>query len=131
MRIGELAQQLSVNPKTIRYYEDIGLLPAPSRTASGYREYGADDQKRLEFIRAAQRLGFSLDEIREVLALREQGERPCNYVLSVVDRQLNDIDGRIAELHQLRSELVRLKQASVQLSPAEGAFCSVIEHARV
>ncbi|HUQ62339.1 MAG TPA: heavy metal-responsive transcriptional regulator [Acidimicrobiales bacterium] len=131
MRIGELAQHVSVNPKTIRYYEDIGLLPVPSRTASGYREYDADDQQRLAFIRAAQRLGFSLDEIREVLALREQGERPCDYVLGVVDRQLNDIDGRIAELHELRSELVRLKEASKQSPPATGVFCSVIEHVHV
>src|SRR3546814_457103 len=80
MRIGELAARLAINTKTIRYYEGIGLLPPPDRTASGYRAYDEDDVERLTFIKTAQRLGITLDEIREILAFRERGERPCEYV---------------------------------------------------
>ncbi len=69
MQIGELADRVGVNTKTIRYYESIKLLPEPARTPAGYRIYGPDDETRLTFIKTAQHLGLSLDEIREVLAL--------------------------------------------------------------
>ena len=74
MRIGELAGRLGVNPKTIRYYESIGLLPDPGRTPSGYRVYDEDAVDRLRFIRTAQRLGVTLDEVKEILGFRERGE---------------------------------------------------------
>ncbi|MHB1064860.1 MAG: MerR family transcriptional regulator [Georgenia sp.] len=77
MRIGELAREGGVNPKTIRYYESIGLLPEPDRTASGYRDYEPSDLARLTFIRSAKRLGISLDEIREILAFQQRGEARC------------------------------------------------------
>lgn len=80
MRIGELAARLGLNTRTIRYYESIALLPEPERTASGYRTYDEADVERLAFIKSAQRLGLALDEIREVLALRERGVTPCGYV---------------------------------------------------
>jgi len=86
MRIGELAGLVGVNPKTVRYYEGIGLLPDPERRPSGYREYTDDDVDRLRFIRTAQRLGLSLSEISEILGFRERAERPCDYVLGVLDR---------------------------------------------
>src|SRR5690606_16567547 len=73
MRIGELAERLGVNPKTIRYYESIGLLSPPERTPAGYRIYGEDALERLTFIKTAQRLGITLDETREILALRDRG----------------------------------------------------------
>ena len=67
MRIGELADRLGVTTKSIRFYESIGLLPDPARTASGYRDYAEADAERLTFIKTAQRLGLSLDEIREIM----------------------------------------------------------------
>ncbi len=76
MRIGELGERLGVNTKTIRYYESIGLVPEPERTSSGYRIYSEADVERLVFIKSAQRLGLALDEVREILALRERGRRP-------------------------------------------------------
>ena len=76
MRIREVAERSGVNPTTIRYYEDIGLVPEPERTASGYRDYEEAAVTRLSFIRVAQGIGLSLGEIKEVLALREQGETP-------------------------------------------------------
>jgi|GEM_PF-109024 len=108
MKTGELATRVGVNPKTIRFYEDKGLLPAPARRPSGYRDYGEEDAARLSFIRTAQRLGFNLAEIAEILAFKERGERPCDYVLSVLDAQVADVDRRLGALVALRAELVAL-----------------------
>lgn len=130
MRIGELAEAVGVNPKTIRFYEGIGLLPAPARRPSGYREYGEDDVARLAFIRTAQRLDLPLADIKEILAFRDRGDRPCGYVLSVLARQAAELDQRIGELTRLRAELRHL-QASAGDLPVEddGFYCGVIEHA--
>ena len=128
MRIGELAERVGVNPKTIRYYESIGLVPPAERLPSGYREYTDDDVDRLRFIRTAQRLGLSLSEISEILGFRERGERPCDYVQEVLDRQVADLDRRMAEMDQLRRELIALKDAADHVSPAAACYCAVIEH---
>ena len=130
MRIGELAERVGVNPRTVRYYEGIGLLPDPERLPSGYRDYTEDDVERLGFIRTAQRLGLSLSEISEILGFREQGERPCDYVLTVLDRQVADLDRRMAEMAELRRELIALKDEADQLPPDPGCYCAVIEHTR-
>lgn len=130
MRIGELADRVGVNPKTIRFYENQGLLPPPARRPSGYRDYKAEDEARLRFVRTAQRLGFALSEIAEILALKERGERPCGYVLGVLDRQVADIDRRLGELVALRAELLELKAKADQLSEDDSCFCEVIEHAQ-
>lgn len=129
MRIGELAGTVGVNPKTVRYYERIGLLPDPERLPSGYREYTPEDVERLSFIRIAQRLGLSLSEVAEILGFRERAERPCGYVLGVLDRQMADLGRRMAEMAQLRSELIALKAEADRLEPDSGCFCEVIEHA--
>lgn len=131
MRIGELAERVGVNPKTIRFYEGRGLLPAPVRLRSGYRDYGAEGEARLRFVKTAQRLGFSLDEIAEILSFKERGERPCAYVLSVLDIQVADLDRRIGELVALRADLVAVKAAADRL-PSEGAcYCGIVERAAV
>lgn len=129
MRIGELAGQLGLNPRTIRYYESIGLLPEPERTESGYRDYDDQAAELLTFIKTAQRLGITLDEIREILALRDRGERPCSYVRDVLRRQVIEIDDRIAELRQLRRELVTLEDLVDELPDAGPGHCQLIEHA--
>lgn len=129
MRIGELAYRVGVNPKTVRFYEERGLLPEAARRPSGYRDYGEEDVARLAFIRAAQRLGFNLSQISEILAFKERGERPCDFVLSVLDSQLTDIDRRLGELVALRAELMALKAKADRL-PADGAsYCQIVEHA--
>ena len=131
MRIGELAERVGVNPKTIRFYEGRGLLPDPVRLASGYRDYGAEDEARLRFVKTAQRLGFSLDEIAEILSFKERGERPCGYVLSVLDAQVANLDRRIGELVGLRADLVALKARADRL-PSEGAcYCAIVEHGAI
>lgn len=130
MRIGEVADRVGVNTKTIRYYEGIGLLPTPERLPSGYREYSDDDVDRLSFIRTAQRLGLSLSEIAEILGFRERAERPCEYVLGVLDRQVADLDRRMAEMADLRQELIALKKQADRLPTDPTCYCAVIEHSQ-
>ena len=130
MRIGELADLVGLNPKTIRYYESIDLLPDPERQPSGYRDYSTDDVERLRFVRTAQRLNLSLSEIAEILRLRERDERPCEYVLGVLDRQVADLDRRMAEMADLRRELISLKVKADELPGDDGCYCAVIEHSQ-
>ena len=129
LRIGEVAERVGVNPKTIRYYEDIGLIPQPARRPSGYRTYGTDDIDRIAFIRRAQRLGLSLDEIREVLAFREEGERPCDFVLGAVRRHAAEVDQRIAELTQLRHELGDLLERAEESGETPARYCHLLDPA--
>jgi DNA-binding transcriptional MerR regulator len=130
MKIGELAEQVRVNTKTIRYYEGIGVLPEPARTPSGYRVYDEADLDRLVFIKTAQRLGMTLDEIKEILALRDRGEQPCGYVRDVLRRERARIDQRIGELEALRSELAALEELATGGPDNGGAVCRIIEHVR-
>lgn len=129
MKIGELARLGDVSAKTIRYYESIGLLPEPGRTPAGYRDYDPSYADRLTFIRTAQRLGITLDEVKEILAFRERGEAPCSYVRGVIDAQVESIDRRIAELEQLRRQLSELRAEADRLPEVAGT-CRLIEHVR-
>lgn len=121
---------VGVNPKTIRYYEAIGLLPPPERQPSGYREYSDADVDRLRFVRTAQRLGLALSEIAEILVFKERAEPPCGYVLGVLDRQVGDLDRRLAEMEELRRELVALRRQAHLLPQERACYCAVIEHAQ-
>ncbi len=119
MRIGELARRADVPIKTIRYYEDIGVLPAPARTPSGYRDYDDSIIDRLTFVRAAQSVGLSLGEIREIVALRDRGETPCAHVFELLQRRAGEIERRLAELQRLQGELRRLARRASSLDPAD------------
>lgn len=132
MLISELGKRLNINPKTIRYYEEIGLLPEPARTPTGYRVYGEQDVGRLAFILRAKALDFSLEEVREILALRERGEAPCPYVLHQIETKIAQVDQKIEQLRQLRAELEGLRDEAAAL-PAEevaakGRICHLIEN---
>lgn len=133
-RIGELARRTGVSTKTIRYYEAVGLLPAPGRTESGYRTYGEADAGRLAFIRAAKEFGFTLGEIREILAVRDRDELPCPYVLGLVRKKLADLQDRIRRLQLLSGDLeaiVRNAEArSAAVRARHGEYCHVIENRR-
>jgi DNA-binding transcriptional MerR regulator len=128
--IGELAERLGLTTKTIRFYESIGLMPNPARTASGYRDYADADAERLTFIKTAQRLGLSLDEIREIIAFRDRGQQPCGYVAELLHRQVADLDRRIREMRQLRDEL-RILEAKAAAGGGPSGYCEVIEHVRL
>jgi DNA-binding transcriptional MerR regulator len=127
MRIGELADRLALNPKTIRYYEQVGLMPTPQRTANGYRLYQESDAERLTFIRTAQRLGLGLDDIREVLAFRDRGQAPCGHVRALIADQADQLDRRIAELQDLRGQLRDLQNRAADLPDAVEGYCHLIE----
>lgn len=130
VRIGQLAALTGVSTKTIRYYEEIGLLPAPPRAASGYRDYPDDAAARLRFVRAAQSVGLTLGEIREVLAFRDRGQTPCPHVRRLIQRHAASLAERIAALTAMREDLQRLSRRAHALpaTPATDAvFCHIIQ----
>src|SRR5918997_4238816 len=106
-------------------------MPDPARMPSGYREYAESDSERLTFIKTAQRLGLTLNEISEIIAFRDRGEQPCGYVAAVLRRQVADLDRRIVEMGQLRDELRELESKAAAPGQEAGGYCSVIEHARL
>ncbi|QOI65906.1 heavy metal-responsive transcriptional regulator (plasmid) [Arthrobacter sp. TES] len=103
MRIGEAAAAVGMTTKTIRFYENRGLLPPAERSANGYREYGRDTISRLEFIRRSQIAGLTLAQIQGILQIRDNGITPCTHVRDVLGKQLIDLDRKIAELTALRA----------------------------
>lgn len=105
MKIGELAERVGMTVPAVRFYEQAGLLPQPARTGSGYRVYATSDLRRLQLIRHAKRLGFSLEEIKRILRLREQGSCPCGEVITMLQRHLSNTDEQIQRLRRFRSEL--------------------------
>lgn len=129
MRIGELADLVGVPPRTIRFYESIGVLPPPPRTASGYRDYDDSHAERLRFIKVAQSLGFRLDDIGEILALRDRGEQPCDYVAELMRTEVARLDERIRELRRLKSQLEALVDRADELRGSRGSgYCPIISH---
>jgi len=129
MRIGELARRSGLAPTALRYYERAGLLPPPRRTPAGYRAYDAGVLQRLVFIRAAQALGLSLPEIREVIAIREGGTAPCSHVVELIRRRRAEVQARIRELQRLEQELATLAERGARFDPAEcdpAGICRII-----
>lgn len=108
MTIGEFAAAAGVNVQTVRYYERRGILSAPERTASGYRAYEAEALDRLRFIRRAQELGFSLEEISELLELRVEDPAACPVMEARTRAKLEDVRRKIGELQRMEAVLERL-----------------------
>lgn len=122
--VGELAKDTGIKSVTIRYYEKIGLLPKATRSASGYRLYAEKDRSRLRFIRRSRGLGFSLDDIRELLSLTDKQQAPCAGVDAKVNQQLEQVRTRLKDLQAMEYELERLS------SCCEGGVifdCRIIE----
>jgi Cu(I)-responsive transcriptional regulator len=105
MNIGELARAAGTKAETIRYYEQIGILPAPPRTVGNYRDYSAGHLSRLSFTRRARDLGFSIEQIRELLDLADQKEQSCEAVDAIAREHLVEVKRKIADLSALRREL--------------------------
>ena len=132
MKIGELATQAEVTPKTIRYYESIGLLDEPPRTSAGYRTYGDDAVERLRFIRDAQASGLTLAEIASVLELKASGARSCAHTTALLERHLTELDEQIVRLTEAREELRLLAERARGLDPAactDPNRCQVLDRA--
>ena len=125
LSIGDLARETCVKVVTVRYYERIGLLPAPVRTGSGaYRSYGKGDLGRLSFIRRARDLGFTLDQVRALLDLAEQRDRDCADVDAIAREHLTEVERKIADLSMLRREL---RDLIGNCSGGTVAECRIIE----
>jgi Cu(I)-responsive transcriptional regulator len=107
-RNGELARRTDTKIETIRYYERIGLLPSPTRTSGNYRSYARPHLERLSFIRRGRNLGFSLDEIRELLRLSDDRSQPCAEVDRIARLHLAEVERKLADLAALRTELEQL-----------------------
>ena len=132
MKIGELARATGLNTRTIRFYEQEGLLPAPQRTSSGYRLYGPQDIERLDFVRKAKRLGLSLEEVRSILHLHDRREATCGHVRSLLEEKLAQLDKVLEDLQKFRAEIVRLRDEAgdlVDCRPSGGRICGIIEGA--
>ncbi len=108
VQIHELSQLTGVPAKTIRYYEEIELLPPAARKPNGYREYNQTDVERLKLVAGARRLDFSLSEIKEILDLRERNIAPCNVLLDLLNQKVMGINQRIAELQKMQQDLKEL-----------------------
>lgn len=119
MRIGALARTAELASKTIRFYEQAGLLPGPPRTPAGYRDSPTEAVTRLAFIREAQAAGLTLAEIRDVLAIRDDGQPPCRDVADLVDRHLAQVERRLTELAQTREALRDLQRRAAATDPAD------------
>ncbi|MEX0699494.1 MAG: heavy metal-responsive transcriptional regulator [Acidimicrobiia bacterium] len=132
MRIGELAHRTGTTTKTIRYYEDIGLLPEPARDHNDYRDYSEDVVDRLEFIRDAQATGLTLNEIASILDLRSQGESTCHHVIDLLEGHMTALDRHIKSLRATRKKLASLTEGARSLNPAacvDPNRCQTISHA--
>ena len=105
MRIQAVTQKTGVAAQTIRYYESIHVLPAASRLPNGYRDYAERDVERIRFVAGARQLGFSLDDIAEILALRDEDDPPCRAVMRLLREKSAEIKQRIAELQHMEKEL--------------------------
>jgi len=108
MRIGELARATSTKSETIRYYEREGILPLADRTNSNYRDYSPEHLATLTFIRRARELGFGMSQVRQLLALSDRADKPCDNVDLMVRDQLAEVERKIADLVALRDELAHI-----------------------
>lgn len=127
--IGKLAKSAGVKTDTVRFYERSGLIARPERTAAGYRVYDEAALKRLRFIKKAQALGFSLDEVRRILSFLGSGAATCRCVISMAEATLSETAAKLEELQRfhdsLAHQLARWKRNSKSRAAAE--FCALIE----
>src|SRR5215213_7307113 len=127
LKIGEVSRKSGVGVEALRFYEKGGLLDSPSRTYSGYRVYGEEVLERLAFIKRAQALGFSLDEIRRIVDDARKGQSPCDEVSEIVRRRLAELDERMRELQRHRRELKQTLEEWDKVGRAPGHICGLIE----
>jgi DNA-binding transcriptional MerR regulator len=130
-RIGQAAGETGVSIDTIRFYEKQGLLRRSPRTEGGFRLFGRDEIETLKFIRKAQKLGFSLGEIRELLILRAEHVPACSHVKELLEQKVSDVEQKIDELQDLRRSLTRAlrkcKRGLKTAAPGHEAHCPVLE----
>jgi MerR family transcriptional regulator, copper efflux regulator len=131
LKIGEVSRQTGIGIETLRFYEKSGLLDKPARTYSGYRMYSTDVLDRLSFIKQAQVLGFSLDEIKKLIDEARGGHSPCDEVREIVRKRLEELDQRMQEMARYRKELAETLDEWDRVGRAPGHICGLIESAEV
>lgn len=128
LSIGQLSQKSGVNIETIRYYERIGMLDAPPRTQGGHRSYSGVDSRRLHFVRRARELGFSIDNIRALLALADEGSASCSNVRNLAAEHLADVRRRLADLKKMERILAAtVADCDAQCGEKPAPVCPLIE----
>ena len=127
MKIGEVSKKSGVGVEALRFYERSGLLGRPVRTESGYRMYDEEVLERLSFIKRAQVLGFSLDEIRRIIDEKRAGQSPCADVREIVRSRLQELNGRMREMRRYRNELAKALREWDETGDKEGHVCGLIE----
>jgi len=125
LTVSTLGAEVGLSAAAVRYYERLGLLPKPERTAAGYRQYPKEAVERLRFIKSAQRVGLRLREIAELLAICDQGLCPCGHSEALLRARMADVDAQVAELQAVRGELarssgIRPPPAMTRPRPADG-----------
>ena len=130
-KVGEIAEQAEVGVQTLHYYERLGLLPQPSRSTANYRLYPPEAVRRVRFIKKAQALGLNLQEIKEVLDLRDRNKAPCGRVAELAGKRFEEIDRQITELRAFRRELAEVlpkwREETAVERVCAGEFCDLVE----
>ncbi len=131
MKAGELARGVGINVQTLHYYERIGLLPQPDRSAANYRIYSDDALRRVQFIKKAQAIGFTLAEIKRIVELKTHGRAPCRQVVEIGEEHLREVDTRLAQLRAYRKALAQSlggwREKNAMRRDCAGEFCDLIE----
>lgn len=131
LKIGEVAKLSGIGIEALRFYERSGLLGRPGRTESGYRMYDAEVLERLDFIKRAQILGFSLEEIKQIIAEEQAGQSPCTKVREVVRTRLQELDQRMREMRIYRKELASTLVDWDKRGDVKGHICGLIEGSNI
>ena len=114
LKIGELAKQTGISVGTLRYYSDLGVLHPVQRGDNGYRYYSLDASQQVDFIKKAQALGFTLEEIKQILDVRDRGEKPCNLVQSLLDKKIEQLEIQIKQMTLFKAELEEYRTAWIK-----------------
>lgn len=131
LKIGEVSKRSGIGIEALRFYEKSGLLDRPGRTYSGYRLYDEGVLERLAFVKQAQLLGFTLDEIKEIIAHKQEGISPCAEVKEIVRMRLSELDERIKQMHRYRKELATTLAEWDETGEAKGHVCGLIEGSHI
>ena len=131
LRIGKVSKRSGMGTEALRFYERSGLLERPPRTESGYRVYDETVLERLAFIKQAQALGFSLDEVKRIMDDARAGKSPCEEVREIVRHRLGELDERMREMRHYRAELTKTLEEWDRVGRAPGHICGLIEGAQV
>lgn len=128
--IGQAARHVGISTRAIRLWEARGLIPPAPRTSARYRTFSEADLSSMRFIRKAQRLGLTLDQIQRVVEASQAGNRPCGEVRRLIDHRIRDIDGAISELMRLRASLeaARHDDGSQDIAASDPCVCHIIEN---